>query len=141
YLLLHAIVLVACVRELTMHHPDALTVWHRLLGQTFSSPLATTAVVFLLYPKLALGLSGFETGVAVMPLIRGDKGDDPARPAGRIRATKRLLLTAAAIMSVFLIGSSLVTTLLIPTEAFQEGGPANGRALAYLAHELLGGVF
>ncbi len=72
------------------------------------------------HPKLALGLSGFETGVAVMPLIRGDEGDDPARPAGRIRNTRRLLLAAALIMSVFLIGSRLVTTLLIPSEAFRE---------------------
>ncbi|PYQ05328.1 MAG: amino acid transporter [Acidobacteria bacterium] len=141
YLALNAVLLVACVRELALHHPGALTIWRRLVNQTFSSPLATIAVAFLLYPKLALGLSGFETGVAVMPLIRGDKGDNPAGPAGRIRNTKRLLLSAALIMSVFLIGSSLVTTLLIPTEAFQEGGPANGRALAYLAHELLGGVF
>jgi hypothetical protein len=39
------------------------------------------------FPKLALGLSGFETGVAVMPLIRRD----------RIRNTKKLLLTAALI--------------------------------------------
>jgi hypothetical protein len=53
-----------------------------------------------------------------------------------------LVLNAVVlIMSVFLIGSSLVTTLFIPAAAFQEGGPANGRALAYLAHELLGGVF
>src|SRR5436190_193190 len=141
YLALNAVLLVACVRELALHHPGALTIWRRLVNQTFSSPLATIAVAFLLYPKLALGLSGFETGVAVMPLIRGDKGDNPAGPAGRIRNTKRLLLSAALIMSVFLIGSSLVTTLLIPTEAFQEGGPANGRALAYLAHELPGGVF
>jgi hypothetical protein len=141
YLLLNAVLLAACVRELALHHPGALTLWQRLLNQTFSSPLATAAVAFLLYPKLALGLSGFETGVAVMPLIRGDKGDDPAHPTGRIRNTRKLLLTAALIMSVFLIGSSLVTTLLIPSEAFQEGGAANGRALAYLAHELLGGVF
>ena len=44
-------------------------------------------------------------------------------------------------MSVFLIGSSFVTTLLIPAEAFQPGGEANGRALAYLAHEQLGNGF
>jgi hypothetical protein len=141
YLALNAVLLAACLRELVLHQPDALETWRLLLNQTFSSPVATVVVAFLLFPKLALGLSGFETGVAVMPLIRGDKGDSPARPAGRIRNTRRLLLTAAVIMSVFLIGSSLVTTLLIPAEAFQEGGPANGRALAFLAHELLGGVF
>ena len=44
-------------------------------------------------------------------------------------------------MSVLLIGSSFATTLLIPAEAFQKGGEANGRALAYLAHEHLGDVF
>ena len=44
-------------------------------------------------------------------------------------------------MSVLLIGSSLVTTLLIPPKAFRAGGQASGRALAYLAHELLGEVF
>jgi hypothetical protein len=40
-----------------------------------------------------------------------------------------------------LIGSSLVTTLLVPHEEFEPGGEANGRALAYLAHELLGDGF
>ena len=39
-------------------------------------------------------------------------------------------------MSVFLLTSSFVTTVLIPHEEFEEGGEANGRALAYLAHEL-----
>jgi len=52
-----------------------------------------------------------------------------------------LLLTAAVIMSIALMASSIVTTLLIPPAAFEEGGPANGRALAYLAHERLGEVF
>ena len=41
-------------------------------------------------------------------------------------------------MSVFLLSSSLVTTLLIPPAEFEDGGDANGRALAYLAHEYLG---
>jgi hypothetical protein len=88
-----------------------------------------------------LGISGFETGVAVMPQIRGDADDDPARPAGRIRGAHRLLATAAIIMSVFLVLSSLITTLLIPPAAFEDGGPASGRALAYLAHDYLGNGF
>ena len=85
----------------------------------------------IIFPKLALGLSGFETGVAVMPLISGD----------RIRNAKKLLLTAALIMSVFLIASGFVATVLIEPAAFQSGGEANGRALAYLAHRYLGSVF
>jgi hypothetical protein len=88
----------------------------------------------LLFPKLALGLSGFETGVAVMPLIAGRADDDPARPAGRIRNTRKLLITAAAIMSLLLFGSSLVTSTLIRPEALVGDGPAKDKALAYLAH-------
>ena len=44
-------------------------------------------------------------------------------------------------MSVFLLSSSLVTTLLIAPADFQPGGPANGRALAFLAHRFLGNGF
>ena len=106
-----------------------------LASPRFGSP--DTASLF----GLGLGLSGFETGVAVMPQVRGGATDSEDNPAGRIRGTKRLLTTAALIMSAFLITSSIVTTLLIPQEAFQPGGPANGRALAYLAHEYLGNVF
>jgi hypothetical protein len=98
-------------------------------------------IALLVFPKLALGLSGFETGVAVMPHIEGGPYDTPAYPAGRIRGAKRLLTAAALIMSVFLITSSIVTTLLIPPAEFQPGGSANGRALAYLAHEYLGNTF
>jgi hypothetical protein len=71
------------------------------------------AVCLLIFPKLALGLSGFETGVAVMPLVEGNPDDDPQRPAGRIRNTRKLLLTAALIMSVMLLGSSFVVSTLI----------------------------
>ena len=59
-----------------------------------------TAMALLLFPKLALGLSGFETGVAVMPLVRGDTTDTDEAPVGRFRNTKKLLGTAALIMNV-----------------------------------------
>ena len=98
-------------------------------------------VALLVFPKLALGLSGFETGVAVMPHVQGDPDDTEERPTGRIRDTKKLLTTAALIMSVFLIATSFITTLLIPEKEFKTGGQANGRALAYLAHEYLGNAF
>jgi hypothetical protein len=103
--------------------------------------VAALMLAALLFPMLALGLSGFETGVAVMPLVKGDPTDTPEAPRGRIRNTQKLLLTAALIMSVFLIGSSVVTTVLIPPAAFLEGGEANARALAYLAHLYLGPAF
>jgi hypothetical protein len=122
-------------------HPEMLGAWEGSLRQQHGHPLMMTAMALLLFPKLALGLSGFETGVAVMPLVRGDAGDTEAAPAGRIRNTKKLLRTAALIMSVMLLGSSFVTAVLVAPEAFQPGGAADGRALAYLAHERLGHLF
>jgi hypothetical protein len=83
-----------------------------------------------------------------------------------------MLITAAMIMSVFLIASSFTTSVLIPKEEFcpaidcginndghpprefcacsqeqiagkviKDGGKANGRALAFIAHSLWGEVF
>jgi hypothetical protein len=115
--------------------------WARALTTQHGSPLVMVAVALLVFPKLALGLSGFETGVAVMNHVQGDPDDTEERPIGRIRDTKKLLTTAALIMSVFLITSSVITTVLIPQQEFQPGGSANGRALAYLAHEYLGSGF
>ena len=77
--------------------------------------IGTALIVF---PKLALGLSGFETGVVVMPLVRGDRDltkedleaihttrsariDDPTAQEllrSRIQNTRKLLTTAAVIM-------------------------------------------
>jgi hypothetical protein len=94
--------------------------------------LMVVGLSLLVFPKLALGLSGFETGVAVMPLIEHPN---------RIQKTRRVLRTAALIMSFFLICSSFVTTVVIPAAEFQEGGKAQGRALAFIAHSYLGEGF
>jgi hypothetical protein len=122
-------------------HPATLSHWSTALTARESDPFLMVAAALLVFPRLALGLSGFETGVAVMPHVRGDPADTEDAPAGRVRGTRRLLTTAAVIMSAFLITSSLVTTVLIPERAFEPGGPANGRALAYLAHQHLGSAF
>ena len=140
YLGLNAVLLVVGFRQV-LAHPDLWPGWQAAVTARHGNPLAMFGVAALLFPKLALGLSGFETGVAVMPLVRGGPGDTPEAPRGRIRNTRKLLVSAALIMSAFLIGSSVVTTLLIPAEAFQPGGEANGRALAFLAHRLLGEGF
>ena len=67
-----------------------------------------------LFPFLELGLSGFELTLMSMPLIRGKPSDAAERPRGRIRNTRLLLIVAAVTMSVYLLASSLVTTVLIP---------------------------
>lgn len=140
YLFLNLITIGFGVQQI-FAHPSAINDWKTALFTQHSNPLAMLAISALLFPKLALGLSGFETGVAVMPLVKGKSSDTEAHPTGRIRNTHKLLTTAALIMSFFLITSSLVTTLLIPAAEFQPGGQANGRALAYLAHEQLGNGF
>jgi hypothetical protein len=124
-----------------LRYPHVLENWQEALFRGHGSVPAMIGAALLLFPKLALGLSGFETGVVVMPLVQGDATDTHDRPTGRIRNARKLLTAAALIMSVMLIGSSIVTTTLIPPEAFQKGGEANGRALAYLAHKHLGETF
>src|SRR3984893_4840422 len=118
-----------------VEHPHLFVDWKHSLYAQHGSLLAMAGVSLILFPKLALGLSGFETGVAVMPLIKGHNLE------ARVRNTHKLLKTAAVIMSAFLLATSMATTLLIPPAAFREGGPANGRAMAYLAHQYLGNVF
>lgn len=140
YLALNAVVIVVAFGQV-LAHPGVIGDWRAAMTQQHGDPLMILAVAVLVFPKLALGMSGFETGVAVMPLVRGDATDTESRPVGRIRHTRWLLTTAAVIMSCYLITSSLVTTWLIPAQAFQNGGAASGRALAYLAHAYLGDGF
>ena len=140
YLLLNVVVIGRALQEVFAHGDLVTSWWNGLLVQ-HGNPWIALGIALVLFPKLALGLSGFETGVAVMPLVRGNEDDSPARPEGRIRNTRKLLACAAMIMSVALIASSFVTTLLIPPREFELGGAAYGRGLSFLAHGMFGDVF
>ena len=170
YLVLNLVVVVRAVYEVA-NHPELLTDWQNVLFATKASfgsfQIAGFAGILLLsiisFPRLALGLSGFETGVAVMPLVKSPN---------RIGNTRKMLMTAALIMSVFLIASSFATSVLIPKKEFcppvdcgltnqdhpppefcactavetegkvaKDSGKANGRALAFIAHFYLGEWF
>ena len=134
YLAVNMVITAVGIREV-LRNPGLLTNWRAALFAQHGNPVAMLGIALVLFPKLALGLSGFETGVAVMPLIQAED------LAARVRNTRKLLVTAAAIMSVFLMATSVVTTLLIEAAQFKEGGEANGRALAYLGHRYLGNAF
>jgi len=140
YLLVNIVVVAAGFYEIATQ-PQVLADWRSALFEEHGSALGMIGVSLLVFPRLALGLSGFETGVSMMPLVRGDADDDPQRPEGRIRNTRKMLLAAALIMCLYLMTTSFVTTLLIPESEFGPNGEAQGRALAYLAHEHLGNAF
>jgi hypothetical protein len=140
YLALNAVVIAVSFWHV-VEAPHVVGDWRAALVEEHGNPLMLVAMAVIVFPKLALGMSGFETGVAVMTHVEGDRTDTEERPEGRIRRTKKLLATAALIMSGYLIASSLVTTWLIPPAEFEEGGSASGRALAFLAHRYLGDGF
>jgi hypothetical protein len=156
YMLINAVIIGTGLTYLA-EHSEKLAAWSDRVrqGQWYleSTPVSNTgflSVAFisvLLFPRLALGLSGFETGVAVMPVVKGDDGEDPQHPTGRIRNTRRLLVTAAVVMSIYLLGSSIVVSTIIdprdlvtydavgqPLPDTGKTPPAADRALSYLAH-------
>jgi hypothetical protein len=143
YLSLNLVIIVSGLWHLATH-PGIFTAWYEnvMAGRWYlehapvagQGVLSTVLICLLLFPKLALGLSGLEVGIAAMPRVRGDKNDGAVKPEGRIRNTQKLLTTAALIMSVMLLGSSVVTSLLIHPDALRSGGPAANRALAFIAH-------
>ncbi len=165
YLLLNVVVLVGGFYQIFAVQPQVLSNWVAALWahpNVGGSTMWMILAALFYFPKLALGLSGFETGVVVMPLVKSDeKISDVDKNSihisrlseveptesqqkyleGRIRNGKKLLSGAALIMSVLLVGSSIITTLLIPAEKFQVGGEASGRALSYIAHTYYGEVF
>jgi hypothetical protein len=140
YIFLNFLILAAGITKICLH-PEVIDQWKINLnhGGDWTHMILISVLVF---PKLALGMSGFETGVSVMPLVVGEPEDkNKAVPEGRIYNTRKLLSSAAIIMSILLIMSSFVTTMLIPESAYQPGGEANGRAISYLSHHLLGAAF
>lgn len=140
YLSLNLVVIVDSAVQV-IREPHVLSDWSALLSSENPHWWSVLGVALIVFPKLALGLSGFETGVAVMPQIKGGPQDTYQNPVRRIAGTHKLLTTSALIMSVFLLLSSFATVLLIPEAQLQTGAEANGRALAYLAHQNLGAVF
>jgi hypothetical protein len=140
FLVLNAAVVVVGLYDV-LTAPGALSTWLDALtaGRDGFGDVIGPAIIA--FPLLVLGLSGFETGVSMMPLVAADGEEPRQRLANRIRNTKKLLTAAALIMSVYLVTTSFITTVLIPAAEFESGGEANGRAMAYLAHEHLGEVF
>lgn len=173
YLAVNAVVITVCLGKLS-GDPTYYQNWLATLFAEHSSYLEMFKKAAFVFPQLALGMSGFETGVAVMPLVKGpshkvasetkikvdtagfkqvhqsvdgfssaikEDTEDPVEIAGRIKNTRLLLITVAIIMSAFLLVASFITTLMIPAQLFRDQGPANGRALAYLAHLYMGEGF
>jgi hypothetical protein len=165
FILLNIVTISTGLYTIAFVQPEAFTSWQSAI---WSHPNVNGSIVWLalasllVFPRLALGLSGFETGVVVMPLIKSDhplpaeqkaqiiqtsfhgasiSEDEQLYLEGRIRNGKKLLRGAALIMSVLLVGSSVITSMLIPPEQFEETGEAYGRAVSYLAHQLLGEGF
>lgn len=139
FLLLNAAIIAEALAAV-FTEPGVLAGWTSALASV-GGPADMVGAAVVAFPLLVLGLSGFETGVSMMPLVAAKGRTPQVKLESRIRNTRKLLTAAAVIMSVYLISSSLVTTVLIPAEAFEAGGEANGRALAYLAHERLGNTF
>ncbi|MFB7782260.1 amino acid transporter [Streptomyces vinaceus] len=140
FLLLNAVTIAFGAVEVVTS-PDAWSAWTDALADGGGGLGGLAGPALLAFPLLVLGLSGFETGVSMMPLIAAEGEDAEQRLQSRIRNSRKLLTTAAAVMSVYLLAASFVTTILIPHKEFEAGGAANGRALAYLAHEQVGEAF
>lgn len=77
-------------------HPELITQWISQISSgdyhlhhtpiSGKGPWVALLIACLIFPKLALGMSGFETGVLHIHLIRG-KEDDPSNAEGRIPVT------------------------------------------------------
>ncbi len=82
YLALNLIVVIIGLEQIATH-PHVFANWKTALFAAHGSPLAMIGLSLLLFPKLALGLSGFETGVSMMPLVKGAPDDQKPRLPAR----------------------------------------------------------
>jgi hypothetical protein len=73
YLLLNLVVVAVGLYE-SVANPRYVTDWSEVLFTSYGNSLTMIGVLLLVFPRLALGLSGFETGVSLMPLVGGDEG-------------------------------------------------------------------
>jgi len=140
FLAVNAVVVVDGVVRI-VEEPASWSAWTAALTTSPGGVGGAVATALLAFPLLVLGLSGFETGVSMMPLVAARGEDAVERLRSRIANTHKLLTGAAVVMSGYLLATTLVTTVLVPAEEFRPGGEANGRAIAYLAHEHLGEAF
>jgi hypothetical protein len=144
YLLLSALVIASAIVYLA-RHPEIFQTWLDAIFAARQPADAATApseyawlwvwlgAALWSFPQMALGLSGFEMILTVVPRVSGD-GQKAGTPEGRVRNTRKLMLSAASIMAVYLLSAVVVTTLLVPRAELMPGGAAEHRALAYLAH-------
>src|ERR671912_289570 len=97
YLLLNAVVVVVGFVQIA-GDPGSLSGWREALTSAHGGLGGMLGTAVLAFPLLVLGLSGVETGVRMMPLVkthgatdhervpaRDHAGDDPADPVGRVR--------------------------------------------------------
>jgi hypothetical protein len=147
YLLLNAVVIGLGLAYIKAH-PDPVADWRALLRQQWEEGRLEgnpwyfwVWLALRAFPPMALGLSGFELSTASAPLVRAPESDPADSPHGRIRRTRLMLLVAAVVMSVFVVGAQFVVSLLVPPESVETAGRVQHRALAYLAHggAILGG--
>lgn len=119
-----------------LEHPNQWNLWWNHVTERNASGIEGSVILFLLiFPQLALGISGFELSMAAAPLIdAGKQGDDGTQNRRRVRRARWMLLFLTLIMGVFLIGSTLVATVQIHPDKFASEHDARHRALAFLAH-------
>src|SRR5688572_26062890 len=89
YLVMNFVTIATAFYQISIH-PEAFANWQSMV---WSHPNVNNSLVWailysaILFPKLALGLSGFETGVVVMPLVKSDV-DAPADEMRALHATR-----------------------------------------------------
>ncbi len=106
--------------------PSVLTNWKSALLSSYSNPFLMIGAAITGVPRLALGLSGFETGVVVMPLVKGD-ADDAGKAVGAHQEHAQAADHGGFDHERAADDCSLVTTVLIPQQEFRPATHAQHR--------------